>query len=87
MVERPCYLHLATIVWDNREKVVPILASVFKPLLGRALMDRLQLIANSVNFRLYGALKPKTIVYSIKRSACSSASLSHFKLFWQSLLV
>ncbi|BAZ86143.1 hypothetical protein NIES806_23530 [Dolichospermum compactum NIES-806] len=54
-------IHLATIVWDNREKVVPILASGFKPLLGTTLMDRLQLVANSVNFRLYGALKPKTI--------------------------
>jgi predicted aspartyl protease len=31
-------IHLATIVWDNREKVVPILASGFKPLLGTALM-------------------------------------------------
>jgi predicted aspartyl protease len=32
-------IHLATIVWDNQEKVVPILASGFKPLLGTALME------------------------------------------------
>ena len=31
-------IHLATIVWDNIEKVVPILASGCKPLLGTALM-------------------------------------------------
>ncbi|NEO82208.1 clan AA aspartic protease [Moorena sp. SIO4G3] len=31
-------IHLATIVWDNIEKVVPILASGYKPLLGTALM-------------------------------------------------
>jgi len=32
-------IHLATIVWDNREKVVPILASGYKPLFGTALME------------------------------------------------
>jgi clan AA aspartic protease len=32
-------IHLATIVWDNVEKVVPILASGYKPLLGTALME------------------------------------------------
>lgn len=32
-------IHLATIVWDNIEKVVPILASGYKPLLGTALME------------------------------------------------
>jgi len=32
-------IHLATIVWDNLEKVVPILASGYKPLLGTALME------------------------------------------------
>lgn len=32
-------IHLATIVWDNREKLVPILASGYKPLLGTALME------------------------------------------------
>lgn len=32
-------IHLATIVWHNREKVVPILASGFKPLVGTALME------------------------------------------------
>lgn len=31
-------IHLATIIWDNVEKVVPILASGYKPLLGTALM-------------------------------------------------
>ncbi|MGA9382027.1 MAG: clan AA aspartic protease, partial [Phormidium sp.] len=32
-------IHLATIVWDNIEKVVPILASGYKPILGTALME------------------------------------------------
>ncbi|MBH8554565.1 clan AA aspartic protease [Nostocaceae cyanobacterium CENA357] len=32
-------IHLATIVWDNIERVVPILASGYKPLLGTALME------------------------------------------------
>jgi clan AA aspartic protease len=32
-------IHLATIVWDNLEKVVPIVASGYKPLLGTALME------------------------------------------------
>jgi len=31
-------IHLATIVWDNVEKIVPILASGNKPLLGTAMM-------------------------------------------------
>ena len=31
-------IQLATIVWDSIEKVVPILASGYKPLLGTALM-------------------------------------------------
>ncbi|MFB2833095.1 clan AA aspartic protease [Floridanema evergladense] len=31
-------IHLATIVWDNSEKIVPILGSGYKPLLGTALM-------------------------------------------------
>jgi clan AA aspartic protease len=31
-------IHLATIVWDNIEKLVPVLASGYKPLLGAALM-------------------------------------------------
>lgn len=31
-------IHLTTIVWDNIEKVLPILASGYKPLLGTALM-------------------------------------------------
>ncbi|MGK7953562.1 MAG: clan AA aspartic protease [Xenococcaceae cyanobacterium] len=32
-------IHLATIIWDNVEKIVPILASGYKPLLGTALME------------------------------------------------
>jgi clan AA aspartic protease len=32
-------IHLATIVWNNRETIVPILASGYKPLLGTALME------------------------------------------------
>jgi clan AA aspartic protease len=32
-------IHLATIIWDNVEKVVPILASGYKPLLGTAMME------------------------------------------------
>jgi clan AA aspartic protease len=31
-------IHLATIIWDNLEKIVPILASGNKPLLGTAMM-------------------------------------------------
>ncbi|MBO3460243.1 clan AA aspartic protease [Aetokthonos hydrillicola Thurmond2011] len=32
-------IHLATVFWDNVEKVVPILASGYKPLLGAAMME------------------------------------------------
>ncbi|NJL62331.1 MAG: clan AA aspartic protease [Methylacidiphilales bacterium] len=32
-------VHLGTIVWDNVEKIVPILASGYKPLLGTAIME------------------------------------------------
>jgi clan AA aspartic protease len=32
-------VHLGTIVWDDVEKVVPILASGYKPLLGVAMME------------------------------------------------
>ncbi|MBW4667762.1 MAG: clan AA aspartic protease [Cyanomargarita calcarea GSE-NOS-MK-12-04C] len=32
-------VHLGTIVWDDVETVVPILASGYKPLLGTALME------------------------------------------------
>jgi clan AA aspartic protease len=31
-------IHFATIVWDNIEKLVPVLASGYKPLLGTSLM-------------------------------------------------
>lgn len=36
-------IHLATIVWDNVERVVPILVSGNKPLLGTAMMQRYDL--------------------------------------------
>ncbi len=32
-------VHSATIIWDDVEKVVPVLASGYKPLLGVALME------------------------------------------------
>ncbi len=32
-------VHLGTIVWDNVETVVPVLASGYKPLLGVAMME------------------------------------------------
>lgn len=32
-------IHFATIIWDDVEKVVPVLASGYKPLLGVALME------------------------------------------------
>lgn len=32
-------VHSATIIWDDVEKVVPVLASDYKPLLGVALME------------------------------------------------
>lgn len=32
-------IHLATIIWDNVEKVVPILASGYQPLLGTAMIE------------------------------------------------
>jgi clan AA aspartic protease len=32
-------VHLGTIIWDNVEKVVPILASGYKPLLGTGMME------------------------------------------------
>ncbi|QSJ17180.1 clan AA aspartic protease [Nostoc sp. UHCC 0702] len=31
-------IHLATIVWDSIEKIVPVLAAGYKPLLGTSLM-------------------------------------------------
>ena len=36
-------IHLATVVWDDVEKVVPILASGYKPLLGTAMMEEYHL--------------------------------------------
>jgi predicted aspartyl protease len=32
-------VHLGTIVWDNVDALVPILASGYKPLLGTAIME------------------------------------------------
>jgi clan AA aspartic protease len=32
-------VHLGTIVWENMEKIVPVLASGYKPLLGVAMME------------------------------------------------
>ena len=45
-------IHLVTIVWDNIEKVVPILASGYKPLLGTALMGGYHLEIDFTNNRL-----------------------------------
>lgn len=39
-------VHVATIIWDNVEKVVPVLASGYKPLLGVALMGGYHLEIN-----------------------------------------
>jgi clan AA aspartic protease len=36
-------IHLATVVWNDVEKVVPILASGYKPLLGTAMMEEYHL--------------------------------------------
>jgi clan AA aspartic protease len=36
-------IHLATVVWNDVEKVVPILASGYKPLLGTAMMEKYHL--------------------------------------------
>lgn len=32
-------VHLGSIIWDNVEKIVPLLASGYKPLLGVAMME------------------------------------------------
>ena len=36
-------IHLATVVWDDVEKVVLVLASGYKPLLGTAMMEKYHL--------------------------------------------
>jgi clan AA aspartic protease len=36
-------VHLGTIIWDGVEKVVPVLASGYKPLLGTAMMEEYHL--------------------------------------------
>lgn len=56
-------IHLATIVWDNREKVVPILASGYKPLLGTALMEGYHL---EIDFEDNGLVLLEKIAFSQK---------------------
>ncbi|MUL37327.1 clan AA aspartic protease [Gloeocapsopsis dulcis] len=55
-------IHLATIVWDNMEKVVPILASGYKPLLGTALMKGYHL---GIDFQNDGLVSLEKLVDSI----------------------
>jgi clan AA aspartic protease len=55
-------IHLATIVWDNQEKVVPILASGYKPLLGTALMAGYHL---EIDFEDNGLVSLEQILPSI----------------------
>ncbi|AFZ11386.1 clan AA aspartic protease, AF_0612 family [Crinalium epipsammum PCC 9333] len=55
-------IHLATIVWDDQEKFVPILASGFKPLLGTALMEGYHL---DIDFEDNGLVSLKQIPPSI----------------------
>ena len=47
-------IHLATIVWDNMEIIVPVLASGVKPLLGTALMAGYHL---EIDFKENGLVK------------------------------
>ncbi len=51
-------IHLATIVWDDIEKVVPILASGYKPLLGTAMMAEYHL---EIDFEDNGLVSLKKI--------------------------
>ena len=55
-------IHLATIVWDNLEKVVSILASGYKPLLGMALMEGYHL---DIDFEENGLVLLERILPSI----------------------
>jgi clan AA aspartic protease len=55
-------VHLATIVWDNAERVVPILASGNKPLLGTAMMKGYHL---EIDFEESGLVSLKKIPHSI----------------------
>jgi clan AA aspartic protease len=55
-------VHLATIVWDNAERVVPILASGNKPLLGTAMMKGYHL---EIDFEENGLISLKKIPHSI----------------------
>jgi clan AA aspartic protease len=57
-------IHLATIVWDNIEKVVPILASGYKPLLGTALMESYHL---EIDFEDNGLVSLEKIPPSISQ--------------------
>ena len=51
-------IHLATILWDNIERVVPILASGNKPLLGTAMMQKYHL---EIDFEDNGLVSLETI--------------------------
>ncbi|MGH1394488.1 MAG: clan AA aspartic protease [Trichormus sp.] len=42
-------IHLATIIWDDQEKLVPVLAAGYKPLLGTSLMIGYRLEINFHN--------------------------------------
>ena len=44
-------IHLATILWDNEEKVVPVLATGLKPLLGTSLLKGFRL---EIDFEING---------------------------------
>jgi clan AA aspartic protease len=46
-------IHSATIIWDEVELLVPVLAAGVKPLIGRALMDDYHL---SIYFQIDGAV-------------------------------
>ena len=51
-------VHLATIIWDDVEKSVPVLASGYKPLLGVALMEGYHL---EIDFEENGLVSLKKI--------------------------
>jgi clan AA aspartic protease len=51
-------IHSATIVWDEIELIVPVLAAGVKPLIGTALMDGYHL---SIHFQIDGVVKLTSI--------------------------
>ncbi len=55
-------IHLATVVWDGIEKVVLVLASGYKPLLGAAMMEGYHL---EINFADNGLVSLEKIPGSI----------------------